>query len=86
MSHNEREVIVGDRGRVVLPSAVRSRLGLGPGTRLLLSMEADGSLRLKPYRVVADQARGLLAELAPAGESLVDDLVGERRAEAGRES
>jgi AbrB family looped-hinge helix DNA binding protein len=86
MSHREFEVVLGDRGRMVLPAAVRSRLGLGPGTRMLLSAEPDGSLRLKPYRVVADQGRGLLARLAPAGESLVDELVAERRAEAERES
>jgi AbrB family looped-hinge helix DNA binding protein len=85
MSHGQFEVVVGDRGRIVLPAAVRSRLGLGPGTRMLLSTEPDGSLRLKPYRVVADQGRGLLAGLASAGGSLVDELVAERRAEAERE-
>jgi hypothetical protein len=36
----------------------------------------------KPYRVVADQGRGLLAGLSPPGGSLVDELVAERRAEA----
>jgi AbrB family looped-hinge helix DNA binding protein len=86
MSHKEYEVVVGDRGRMVLPAAVRLRLGLGPGTRMLLSTEPDGSLLLKPYRVVADQGRGLLAGLAPGGGSLVDDLVAERRDEAEREN
>lgn len=83
MSHTER-VTIGDRGRLVLPSSIRSALGLTPGTRMLLSTEADGSLRLRPYRAVADESRGLFADLTEDG-SLVDELLSERRAEAERE-
>lgn len=85
MAHTERQVVVGDRGRVVLPSDVRSALGLKPGSRMLLSTEKDGSLRLRPYRSVADQGRGMLASLAPIGDSMVDELLAERRREAARE-
>jgi AbrB family looped-hinge helix DNA binding protein len=80
----EAKVRVGDRGRVVLPAAVREALQLEPGTQLLASAEADGSLRLRPYRAVAEQSRGLLADLP--GDSLVDDLLAERRREAAREA
>jgi AbrB family looped-hinge helix DNA binding protein len=83
MAHTE-QITVGDRGRLVLPSRVRRALGLGAGTRMLLSTEADGSLRLRPYRAVAEQNRGLLRELVPSG-SLVDELLVERRSEAGSE-
>ena len=86
MAHKERNVTLGDRGRLVVPSDVRSQLGLTRGTRMLLSTEADGSLRLRPYRSVADQSRGLLADLAPADVSMVDELLAERRAEAAREA
>lgn len=85
MSHRVQQVVVGDRGRVVLPSKVRSKLGLKSGSRMLLSAEEDGSLRLRPYRAVADQSRGLLAGLAPAGHSMVNKLVAERRREAAQE-
>lgn len=85
MAHAERQIVVGDRGRVVLPSEVRTALGLVPGSRMLLSIERDGSLRLRPYRSVADGGRGMLAGLASAGESLVDELLAERRREAARE-
>jgi hypothetical protein len=65
----------------VLPAAVRSALGLTPGTRMLLSTEADGSLRLRPYRAIAARAPGgLLAERVAAAGSLVD----ERRVRARR--
>lgn len=68
----------------MLPASVRSALGLKPGTRMLLSTEADGSLRLRPYRAVADESRGLFVDLAAEG-SLVDELVVERRVEAERD-
>ena len=86
MVHKERSIVVGDRGRLVLPAAVRAALGIKHGTRLLLSTETDGSLRLRPYGAVADESRGLLAQLAPTSVSFVDELIAERRAEAGRES
>jgi hypothetical protein len=50
---------------------------------MLLSTEKDGSLRLRPYRAVAEQSRGLLRDLP--GESMVDDLIAQRRAEAVQE-
>jgi hypothetical protein len=53
---------------------------------MLLSTERDGSLRLRPYRAVAAAARGILADLAPAGVSMVDELIAERRREATREN
>lgn len=83
MSHSA-QVTIGDRGRLVLPSSVRSALGLKRGMRMLLSTEPDGSLRLRPYRTVADESRGLFAHLNATG-SLVDELVSERRAAADRE-
>jgi AbrB family transcriptional regulator (stage V sporulation protein T) len=86
VSHKACEIVVGERGRLVIPSAVRAELGIKPGTRLLVSTEPDGSLRLRPYRAVAEQGRGLLAELAPADRSMVDELLAERRREAARES
>lgn len=70
---------------MVLPADVRSELGIEAGARMLLSTERDGSLRLRPYRSVADQGRGLLADLAPADASMVDELLAERRREAAQE-
>jgi hypothetical protein len=51
---------------------------------MLLSTEKDGSLRLRPYRTVADESRGLFANLTEDG-SLVEELLADRRAEAERE-
>jgi bifunctional DNA-binding transcriptional regulator/antitoxin component of YhaV-PrlF toxin-antitoxin module len=68
----------------VLPSTIRKKLGLEPGTRMLATIEDDGSLRLRPYRAISATYHGVLADLAP-GASLVDDLIAERRQEAARE-
>jgi AbrB family looped-hinge helix DNA binding protein len=86
MAHAEHQIVVGDCGRIVLPSDVRTALGLQAGSRMLLSTEQDGSLRLRPYRSVADQARGMLAGLVHASEAMVDELLTERRREAAREA
>jgi AbrB family looped-hinge helix DNA binding protein len=83
MSQYEKRVTLGERGRLVLPAAVRRELHLKPGSQLLLSTDPDGSLRLRPYRVVAEQHRGMLRGLP--GEPLVDDLLSVRRDEATRE-
>lgn len=83
MSHTER-IVIGDRGRLVLPASVRSALGLEAGTQMLLTTEADGSVRLRPYRAVADANRGLFAGLSRS-HSLVDELLVERRQQAKRE-
>jgi AbrB family looped-hinge helix DNA binding protein len=83
VAHPERQITVGDRGRIVLPAAVRAQLGLEPGTRMLVSAEQDGSVRLRPYRSIADRHRGILVGLGDG--SMVDDLIAERRDAAARE-
>jgi AbrB family looped-hinge helix DNA binding protein len=84
VAHIREVVVIGDRGRLVLPSAVRSALGLKAGARLLLTAEPDGSLRLRPYRTIAEENLGLLSRLGSDG-SLVDELLGQRRGEAAVE-
>ena len=52
---------------------------------MLLTTESDGSLRLRTYRDAAgSHRRGLFAGLAER-ESLVDELLADRRAEADRD-
>jgi len=86
MTHTDRQVVLGDRGRIVLPADLRSELGLEQGSRLILRHEVDGSLSLRPFRAVADAGRGMLSDLAPEGNSMVDELLVERRREAELEA
>jgi len=76
---------LGERGRIVLPARLRKRLGLHQGDLVLLSLDANGDVRLVSAREVARRSSGLYAHLAP-GRSLVDELIAERHAEAERDN
>jgi AbrB family looped-hinge helix DNA binding protein len=77
------EVIVGGQGRLVVPAALRRRLGIAAGDVLIARAEDD--------RLVLERRQAVLARLrkrfavVPAGVSLVDELIEERRREAERE-
>jgi AbrB family looped-hinge helix DNA binding protein len=72
---------VGARGRLVLPAAIRRRLDLHEGDRVLLTVEEPGVLRLTTAREVARRVKGSLRDLG-AGRDLVAELLAERRREA----
>jgi len=72
-------VTMGDRGRLVVPLELRARLGLEPGSALLLVETPDGVVL-----TTREQAQRLVrAQLA--GDSLVEQLLDERRAAAAQE-
>lgn len=73
------QVVVGDRGRLVVPADVRERSGLVPGTSLVLLDTPEGIVLL-----TRDQLKKRVrAELA--GPDLVGELLAERRAQAATE-
>lgn len=78
-------VDVAARGRLVIPAAARRRLGLKEGDRVILTVEPDGSARLRPAADAVRALRGLYRDLAPR-RSLVDELLAERRRDAAREA
>ncbi len=83
MSRSERYTIVlGERGRLVLPAPLRRRLHLQPGDRLLVTMDPEGGFHVISAREQARRLCGLYRDLAP-GRSLADELIAERREEAG---
>lgn len=72
-------IVVGDRGRVVIPSELRERVGLAEGTPLVL-LESPNGLVLLTREQLRDRVR---AELE--GVDLLDELLAERRAAAAQE-
>lgn len=77
------QVRLGPQGRVVIPAEIRERLGLKTGEPLVATIE-DGRLVLeKPANVVRRLRRRFQA--VPAGVSLAQELILERRQEAARE-
>jgi AbrB family looped-hinge helix DNA binding protein len=73
------QVIMGDRGRLVIPADLRERAGLAEGTALVL-LETPTGLVLLTRPQLRELVRGDLA-----GLDLVGELLAERRAEAAAE-
>lgn len=76
-------VHVGPQGRIVIPAALRKAMRLKQGDDLVARVE-DGTLILETRAAVLRRIQKAFAAVAP-GESLVDGLIAERRAEAARE-
>jgi AbrB family looped-hinge helix DNA binding protein len=72
-------VVVGDRGRIVVPAEVRERAGLAEGTTLVL-LETPAGLVLMTRAQLRDRVRDELA-----GLDLVGDLLADRRRAAADE-
>jgi AbrB family looped-hinge helix DNA binding protein len=77
-------VKVGPKGRVVVPAPIRRELGIEEGTELLARVEGDGIV-LEPRSAAVKRIQALFAHI-PRDVSLVDELIAERRQEAGREA
>jgi antitoxin PrlF len=76
-------VVLGRQGRLVIPAEVRTRLGLAPGDRLHLHLSGSRLVLERPQDAVGELRR--LGAEVPAGRSLVDELLAERRAAAADE-
>ena len=72
-------VVMGERGRIVVPVDVRKREGLCEGTTLVLLTTPEGLVFLTREQLRARVANDL------AGLDLVGELLAERRRSAARE-
>jgi AbrB family looped-hinge helix DNA binding protein len=72
-------VVVGDRGRIVVPAEVRERAGLTEGTTLVLLETGSGIVLLTREQLKARVRQDL------AGTDLVTQLLAERRESAAAE-
>jgi AbrB family looped-hinge helix DNA binding protein len=77
-------LILGPKGRLVLPAAVRRRLHVEPGDRLIVRMEEDGQVVLESFRERVRCLKGLLAD-RHRERDLAAELIEERRQEAARD-
>jgi AbrB family looped-hinge helix DNA binding protein len=72
-------VVMGDRGRLVIPADLRERMGLEPGTQLVLVETRRGlvmATREQVKQLVRDELKGL---------DLVAELLADRRKAAAAE-
>jgi AbrB family looped-hinge helix DNA binding protein len=72
-------VVVGDRGRLVVPADVRERAGLVEGTKLIV-FETPSGIVLMTREQLRDRVRSELS-----GLDLVGELIAERRLAAASE-
>lgn len=75
---------IGEGGRLLIPAALRRRLGLAPGTAVMLDI-ADGALQVRPLDLAIAQAQALVRRHVPREVSLADELIRERHQDAARE-
>lgn len=73
-------IVMGDRGRLVVPSDIRDRLHWHAGSKLVV-LEHDDGIELVSRDALLARVQAEFRE----GPSLVDELVAERRAEAARD-
>jgi len=78
------QVKVSREGRVLIPAEVRAALGISEGSSLNLAVQ-DGEIRLFDRARALERARAITRRYKKPGESVVEELVRERRDEAGRE-
>jgi len=76
-------LVLGQQGRVVIPSEVRAALGLAPGDQLHLHVQGDQLLLQRPQDALRQLRR--MASGVPAKRSFVDELLKERRQAAAQE-
>lgn len=75
---------VGQGGRIVIPAAFREKLGLKEGDEVRIVLEKYG-YRIVPVSLAWKQAQDFFSSHKKQGESLVDELIKQRRAEFKRE-
>ena len=69
----------------MVPAEFRRDLGLVPGAIVVISEMDDGDLRISTPAAGLRRARALVSRYVRTDDSLVDELLAERRAESSRE-
>lgn len=79
------KVRLGPAGQIAIPASILKTLGLSAGETLIAVVE-DGEIRLMTIPTAVRKAQAIVRQYVPAGVSLVDELLEDRRREAERES
>lgn len=85
MKHHERaKTRVAQGGRVVIPASVRRQLGLVVGAEVVITVEDDHAV-VANAKSARRRAKQLVRRMVPKEVSLSNELMAERKREAGRE-
>ena len=80
----ETRARLNENGRVVIPASFRKALGIEAGDEVVLRLE-DNELRITTLKQRLERARHRVKKYVKRGQSLVDELLAERREAAKRE-
>jgi AbrB family looped-hinge helix DNA binding protein len=72
---------IAEGGRVVIPAEFRKSLGLKVGDEVVLALE-EGAVRVLTQQEAIRRAQALVRAHVPAGRSLSEELIEERRRES----
>lgn len=75
-------VSVGPKGRIVIPAGIRRALGIEEGSELVALVEGEAVV-LVPRAAIKTRLRSIFAATA---DSMRDELIAERRADAARDA
>lgn len=73
-----------ENGRVLIPAEIRAAIGLKAGGKVVARV-VDGALVIEPIEVAVRRVQARMKRYARPGESLVDELISERRETAADE-
>ena len=73
-----------DGGKLIIPAQFRRKLGINTGDTVMIELADDG-LRVRSLSASVKLAQSIVREFVPEELSLADELIAERRVEAGRE-
>jgi AbrB family looped-hinge helix DNA binding protein len=75
---------VGEKGRILIPSAIREQLGMKVGDPVVLEV-SDRELRISTLQLRIEEAQATVRKYISPDRSLADELSAERREAAKHE-
>jgi AbrB family looped-hinge helix DNA binding protein len=83
-NHETFRVRIDPAGRLLIPASTRQRLGMGQGDEVIVEVDESG-LRITTAQQALKDVQAYFATIKKPGESIVDELIRERREDAARE-
>lgn len=73
-------------GRILIPAAVRRKLGLSEGSPVIVKVDESGALQIRSRSQALARVREEVRKYIPSSEDLADELIRDRQAEVEREN
>jgi bifunctional DNA-binding transcriptional regulator/antitoxin component of YhaV-PrlF toxin-antitoxin module len=71
-------------GNLTIPASMRKMMGIVPGNTVVVELLSDRELRVRPLASAIREAQEIVRRSVRPGRSLAEELMRERRLEAGQ--